>query len=107
MDPVTRSILADVSATFLLTLAFVLLVAASAAMHLLWRGLRDVRRQLPEVMETVEARVAEVEVTTHQTAHGVVEPPIRVASAWAGLKAGAKAFMKKSSEDPDRRPPPL
>jgi hypothetical protein len=98
MDPATRTLLADVAASLLLLGAFGVLAAILAALWFVWKGLREARRQLKPGISRVVDIVQDVEVTTHQTAEEVVLPPIRVASALAGLRAGARAFMGSSDE---------
>jgi len=84
---------ANCAGAFLLFVAFVLLAVFGVALHFAWRGLVVARRSLPEVSGVVLDYTEKVESGTVATATALVTPQVRVASRWAGLKAGAAALV--------------
>jgi hypothetical protein len=92
MSPETRLMLASCAGSALLLLLFVLLVMASAALFLVWRGLRVARQAAPEQLARIEAGAARAHLVTHDAAVHAVAPQVRLASGWIGLKAGWRAL---------------
>ncbi len=108
MTEATRSLLVDVATSILLLAAFLILAATVAALALAWRGVRAARRELGPGLRRMEAVIAEMESTTVHTAEGVVGPPIRVASTWAGVRAAARTLFGGATDPaPTDGPPPL
>jgi hypothetical protein len=93
-------LLANCAGSFLLLLLFLVLLSAAVGLVVVARYLRLARRELPGLMARAEGYALTVEETTHTTAEAVVEPQIRVASAWAGLKAGARALLGRGDPEP-------
>jgi len=102
MAPDTRILLANCAGSFLLLLAFLLLALAITGAFMLWRGLRVARRELPSVAARAATHVSRAERATQDTAVSVVEPQIRVASAWRGLVAGSRALVGLDRPSGDR-----
>jgi hypothetical protein len=92
MTEATRVLLANCAGSFLLLIVFLAFLGVAAvlvtALRYLGQGRTVVRERLAMV-ETHAERTAEV---TESAARTIVEPQIRLASALAGLRAGARAL---------------
>jgi hypothetical protein len=86
---------ANVAGAILLFLQFLALVAVAVVLYMLWRGLRAARARLASAMPQVLAHVQHVQSTTTATADAIVAPQVRLLSAWAGVKAGARALLRR------------
>jgi len=88
MQPETMHMLADLSASFLLSLAFLASAAATVVLFTVWLGLRRARRSLPGVIGELEQRATMVAHATNTRTDAIVRRQIAAASAVAGLRAG-------------------
>lgn len=86
--------LANIAATFLVSLLFLALVAIIVGLFMAWRGLGLARGRLATLAPRVVARMLAVETGTTAAAEAVVTPQVRLLSRWMGLKAGARAFWR-------------
>lgn len=93
MTPETRAVLANCSGSFLLLLAFVLLILTSALLLLFVRGLWLARNASPEQMARLQGVADRARQQTADTAYSVVDPQIQLASTWSGIKAGVRVFL--------------
>jgi len=107
MTEATRDMLATAAGSLIVLVAFVLLVAASAALFMVWRGLLRARAEVGPLALRARELARETEDTTAGAAHAVLGPQIRAASAWAGLKAAARALARSRAPTPRpaERPP--
>lgn len=94
MTAETRALLADCAGSYILLMAFVALVLMSTALFMAWRGLMEARRATPGGMAVVRDLATQAGTSTRDTAAAVVAPQIRLSSAWAGLKAGARVLVR-------------
>ena len=97
MTSETRFLLANCGASLLLFVAFLLLALLTAGSYLLWRGLMQVRAAVPEGMSRIGVGADLVAARTRATTVAVVSPQIRLVTAWAGLRAGVRALLGRSS----------
>jgi hypothetical protein len=93
---------ANCAGAFLMLVAFVLLAAVAVALHFLWRGLVISRRSLPEAMALVLGYVEKVQRGTAVTTAAAVEPQVRLASTWAGVKAGTRSLVGRPARPPEK-----
>lgn len=94
MTAETRALLADCAGSYILLMAFVGLVLMSTALFMVWRGLLAARRATPRGMAVVRDIASQAGDRTRDTAAAVIAPQIRLSSAWAGLKAGARVLVR-------------
>ena len=93
MTPETRTILADLSASFLLLMMFVALCLFTVVLYMVWRGVKIGRAQGPVYMVQVLDYIRAAEVSARDLAETSIEPQVRIVTAWAGVKAGARALI--------------
>jgi|GEM_PF-5514013 hypothetical protein len=93
MTPETRTILADLGASFLLLLVFVALCLATVVLYLVWRGVKMGRVQGPVYMVQVLDYIRAAEDSARDLSETSIEPQVRIVTTWAGLKAGARALI--------------
>lgn len=89
----TLTLAANCAASVLMLLAFLLLVAGAVVLYSVARALRATRRALPARSATARRIVDEAALATHRKTDALVRPHIAAASAWAGIRAGAKALV--------------
>lgn len=112
MTPETRLLLANCAGSFLLLLAFIFMAFLTVAAFMLFRGLQQVRRAAPERIGVAAGLASSAAARTRETATAVVSPQVRLASAWAGVRAGARALLSgpldgSIAEHDDGPTPPL
>lgn len=95
MEPVALQIAADLAASFLVMLLFVIELVAIVVLFGMWRGLKLARQKLPEFLHAADDGLQRVEDRTRETTDAVVRPQIALASRLAGLKAGARALIAR------------
>ena len=84
--------------------AFVLLATVAVALHFWLARPRHLAPSLPEAMALVLGYVEKVQRGTAVTTAAAVEPQVRLASTWAGVKAGARSLVGRPAAA--ARPPP-
>ena len=84
---------ANCAGAFLMLVAFVLLVIAAVALHLVWRALIAGRGNAPEAMGLLDTYAQQIQAGTVSTTRAAIEPQVAVASRWAGLKAGLRTIV--------------
>jgi hypothetical protein len=89
----TLHTLANLSASFLLLVAFLILTAVIVVLYLLWRGIRMARAQVAILAPQVLSYTLEAQTGTHGAAEELVSPQIRAISLWVGLQAGAQTLL--------------
>lgn len=100
MTPETRLLLANCAGSFLLLLAFIGMALLTVGAFMLFRGLQQVRRAAPERIGVASGLAASAAARTRETAAAVVAPQVRIASAWTGVRAGARALLSGRAQAP-------
>lgn len=97
------NLLVNVSASALLAVLFLALIATIVLFYLTWHGLRAARRDLKGFLADVDDALAQVESAAYDSATAALSGPIRALSAWQGVKAGWRVLRARSA--PERRHP--
>jgi hypothetical protein len=105
VTPETRALLADLSASLILAGVFLVLVLCTVLAFLLARGLGAARRGAPQRLELATRYALGAARQSRQTALAVIEPQVRVMSAWAGIRAGARALLAGGTKPPEAGEP--
>jgi hypothetical protein len=90
-----RVLLADLAATLLMVLLFIGFGLATVLLFLVWRGLDRFGERLPGYAVLVETHLRRVEATSRAMSQAVIDPQIRLASGWAGVKAGIRSLIAR------------
>lgn len=101
----TLSTLANLSASFLLLVAFLLLVVAIVALYMIWRGIRMARDQVAILAPQVLAYTLQAQEGTYGASEEMLTPQIHAISLWAGVKAGVYTLITGATRPRTPHPP--
>ena len=101
----TLSTLANLSASFLLLISFLLHVVAIVALYMIWRGIRMARDQVAILAPQVLAYTLQAQEVTYGTSDEMLTPQIHAISLWAGVRAGVYTLITGATRPRTPHPP--
>lgn len=93
--------LANLAGSFLMVVAFLLLVAGTVLLYMVWRGLKMARAEIHVIAPLLLDRARRTQGSIVARSDAVTTPQIRILSGWAGARAGLRALFTGRPALPD------
>jgi uncharacterized membrane protein len=88
-----HDLLLNLSASLLLALLLLALIAGTVLLYLTWHALRSARRNLPGFLAELDDALGQVESAAYDTSSAALGKSIRVVSAWQGVRTGFRVLI--------------